>query len=133
MPNRRHAAVSGRDSVAREALTSAIAALQSERQKLTQLEQARERAREQTWGLPDKVANAALELREAREGESSRLALEYASGGITSESPISVAQLELDQAKSEQDRITRVEAALDSEIAQVNARLQRREAALHES
>jgi chromosome segregation ATPase len=119
---------------AREALTAAVTALRDEKSRLAQLEQARERAREESWGLPDRVANAEIELRKARADEDSRLAYEFASGGDVSEvSPISACQKALDEARAEQERISRVENALDGELERAGVRLRRAEAAVNEA
>jgi hypothetical protein len=109
----------------RDQLLQAIAALQEEQQRLTSLEAAREKAREQSWAASHKINEAEAALRKAQAEESTRLAYEFASGGMNAVSPISSAQLALEAVQAEASQIERIESALDSELIQVANRVNR--------
>jgi DNA repair ATPase RecN len=109
---------------ARDQLLTALAHLREEERRLASLTEAQQKAMEKSWGLPDRVRTAEAELKRVREAETSRLAYEFASAGtITATSPISNAQLALEQAQAEHEQIHRVRAALDHELAQCDSRL----------
>jgi DNA repair exonuclease SbcCD ATPase subunit len=115
----------------RDTLLQALAALSEEQQRLSSLEAARERARESSWAASRKINEAETALRQARAEEPTRLAYEFASGGMNAVSSISSAQLALEAAQAEASQIERIEGALDSELIQVTNRLQRAQAAVH--
>jgi DNA repair exonuclease SbcCD ATPase subunit len=120
-------------SIQRDNLLSAIAQLQDERQRLTSLEEAREKAREQSRVASSKLTEAETNLRQARDAEPQRLAYAFASGGINAVSPLSSAQLALEAAQAEASQIKHIEQALDTELVQVNNRLRDRQTALHQA
>jgi hypothetical protein len=115
----------------RNALSTAIAALTEEQRRLDALEDARTRAREQSWAAASNEREAETALRKVRADERSRLAYAFAEGNVESVSPVTIAQSGLAAAQAEIARITEVEEALDTELITVSNRRDRAQTAVH--
>jgi hypothetical protein len=116
---------------ARDALLTAIAALQEERQRHDALEAGREKARSQNRELSNKVAEAEAELKRTKDAENSHIAYSFISGSYDAASPVSTAQAALDTLQCDYAQTEHIEAALDNEIASVSHRLDRAQDAVY--
>jgi chromosome segregation ATPase len=115
----------------RDKLRTALTNLQAEKDRLTSLQDGRNRAREQRWALGCQLRDAQYELRRTLAEEPSRLAHAFAAGedrnGIT---PVEAAQTALDRVQAEHQKIEQVEEALDTEIVTVSNNLRERQTAV---
>jgi hypothetical protein len=122
----RHRALKGRQPVAkaqrtaeRERLHTVIGEVAEAEQQAASVEAAQTRAREQTWALSSRVAEAQAALHEAEHGRSARIAAAYVNDDRAPVDLVAEARAALDKATADQEQITEVVAALAAEALHI--------------